>query len=161
MKTDLPKKQSRLTLKSMFVYMMESGYQPVFECNNIQFEIGEDTAVVEHKEDVLSVRLFYTIDEEEYDLFLEASNMAMLKTSAVKIAVLDNMTDLMFCCECMCEDIRDFKRFLPMAVTRLNEALHIHKDEMRKLILATGMASATIPATEGSMAGIGKRKIIS
>ena len=161
MKSDIPKTQSRLTLKSMFVHMMENGYQPVFENDNIQFEIGDDIAVVEHKEDILSVRLFYTIDEDEYDLFLEASNMAMLKTSAVKIAVLDNMTDLMFSCECMCEDIRDFKRFLPMAVTRLKEALHIHKEEMRRLIFATGVASATIPATEGSMAGIGKRKIIS
>ena len=141
--------------------MMENGYNPSFEHTHIQFELGDDTAVVEYNEGLMSVRLFFSIDEDEYDLFLEASNMAMLKSSAVKIAVLDNMTDLMFSCEFLCENIRDFKRFLPQSVDRLKDALNTHKDEMRRLIIASGVVSATIPATDSFMAGIGKRKIIS
>ena len=161
MKPESLKKGSRLTLKSMFMNMMENGYNPSHDGNSIQFELGDDTAVVEYNEDIMSVRLFYSIDEEEYDLFLEASNTAMLKSYAVKAAVLDNMTDLMFSCEFPCENIRDFKRFLPKSVDLLTDALKTHKEEMRRLIIASGVVSATIPATESSMAGIGKRKIIS
>ena len=97
MKTDTPKKRSQLTLRSMFMHMMENGYEPEFEDSHIQFGIGEDTAVIEHREGILSVRLFYSIDEEE----------------------------------------------------------------MKKLIFASGVAAATIPAADISMAGIGKRKIVS
>lgn len=161
MKPESTKRRCSLTLKNIFRHMMESGYNPSFEHTHIQFELGDDTAVVEYNEGLMSVRLFFSIDEDEYDLFLEASNMAMLKSSAVKIAVLDNLTDLMFSCEVLCENIRDFKRFLPQAIDRLKDALNTHKDEMRRLIIASGVASATIPATEISMAGIGKRKIIS
>ena len=161
MKPESTKRSCSLTLKNIFRHMMENGYNPSFEHTHIQFELGDDTAVVEYNEGLMSVRLFFSIDEDEYDLFLEASNMAMLKSSAVKIAVLDNMTDLMFSCEFLCENIRDFKRFLPQSVDRLKDALNTHKDEMRRLIIASGVASATIPATDSSMAGIGKRKIIS
>ena len=161
MKTDTPKKRSQLTLRSMFMHMMENGYEPEFEDSHIQFGIGEDTAVIEHREGILSVRLFYSIDEEEYELFLEASNMTMLRTYSVKVVVLEDMTDLMFSWESACENIRDFKRILPIAVTRLKEAIRIHKEEMKKLIFASGVAAATIPAADISMAGIGKRKIVS
>ena len=161
MKAESTKKGGSLTLKSIFQHMMENGYNPAFESGSIQFELGDDIAVVEYNEGIMSVRLFYTIDEDEYDFFLEASNMAMLKTYAAKVAILDNMTDLMFSCEFPCENIRDFKRFLPKAIDRLKEALKIHKQEMRRLIIASGVVSATIPATDSSMAGIGKRKIIS
>ena len=161
MKAESMEKGGSLTLKSIFKHMMENGYNPSFESGSIQFELGDDIAVVEYNEDIMSVRLFYTIDEDQYDLFLEASNMAMLKSYATKIAVLDNMTDLMFSCEFPCENIRDFKRLLPKAVDRLKDALKTHKEEMRRLIIASGVVSATIPATDSSMAGIGKRKIIS
>ena len=155
------KKGSGLTLKSMFKFMMENGYSPSFESGSIQFDLGSDIAVVEYNEGIMSARLFYTIDEDQYDLFLEASNMAMLKSYATKIAVLDSMTDLMFSCEFPCGNLRDFKRFLPMAIDRLKETIKIHKEEMRRLIIASGVVSATIPATDNSMAGTGKRKIIS
>ena len=161
MKPESVKKHSSITLKNIFMHMMENGYEPSFEENHIQFGIGEDTAVVQYEEGIMSVRLFYSIDEDEYDLFLEASNMTMLKTYAVKAAVLDNMTDLLFSCEFLCDDIRDFRRYLPMAVDMLKKALKIHKEEMRKLIIASGLVSTTIPAADVSTAGIGKRKIIS
>ena len=161
MKAESTKKHRCLTLNNIFRHMMEKGYNPTYEQTHIQFGIGDDTAVLEYNGNILTVRLFFMIDEDEYDMFLEASNMAMLKTYAVKAAVLDDMSDLMFSCEFMCENIRDFERFLPCAISLLKEALRAHKDEMRRLILASGVASATIPATEGSMAGIGKRKIIS
>lgn len=161
MKAESIEKGSSLILTSMFKFMMEKGYNPSFESGSIQFKLGDDIAVVEYNKGITSVRLFYTIDEDEYDLFLEASNMAMLKSYATKIAVLDNMTDLMFSCEFPCENIRDFKRFLPKSVDLLTDALKTHKEEMRRLIIASGVVSATIPATDSSMAGIGKRKIIS
>lgn len=161
MKNESTGKHSGLTLKSIFRHMMENGYSPSFEQTHIQFELDNDTAIVEYQEGIISVRLFYLIDEEEYDLFLEASNMTMLKTYAVKAAVLEDMTDLIFSCEFLCDNIRDFKRFLPQAIDRLKYAVKTHKNEMKKLIIASGVASATIPAADVSMAGIGKRKIIS
>ena len=55
--------------------MMEDGYYPVFEQTHIQFGMDDNIAVVEYEEGILSVRLFFSIDEEAYDLFLEACNI--------------------------------------------------------------------------------------
>ena len=149
-------------MKSIFRCMMEDGYYPTFEDSHIQFGMGDNIAVVEYDEDIISVRLFFSIDESAYDFFLEASNMTMLETYAVKSAVLDDMENIMFSCELMCDNLREFRKFFPRAIARLNEALTIHKAEMKKLILASEVASRTIPATEDSIAGISKnRKILS
>ena len=139
---------------------MEDGYYPVFEKTHIQFSIDENVAILEYDEDIVSVRLFFSIDEEAYEVFLEASNSTMLNTYAVKPAILNDMKNIMFSCEFMCDNIRDFKRFLPRSISRLKEALDTHKIEIKKLILAGQMASATIPATEDSIAGIEKRRKI-
>jgi len=86
----------------------------------------------------------------------------MLDTYTVKSAILDDMTNIMFSCEIMCDNLREFRKFFPRAVDRLSEALVTHKAEMKKLILANEVVSRTIPATEESMAGISKtRKILS
>lgn len=140
--------------------MMEDGYYPVFEQDHIQFGMDDNIAVVEYEEDILSVRLFFSIEEEAYDLFLEASNMTMLETFCIKPAVLDDMTDIMFSCEICCDNIRDFRRFFPRACDRLREALAVHKSKMKKLILASEVANATLPAKDESMTGSG-RKLLS
>ena len=151
-----------MKLINIFRWMMEEGYYPEYELKHIQFNIDDDTAVLEYYEDIISVRVFFTIEEEAYDLFLEASNSTMLETYAVKPAVLDNMTNLMFSCEFMCDNMQDFRRFFPRAINRIKEAVAAHKSEMKKLILASEVASATIPATDESMTGIDiRRKVLS
>lgn len=152
----------QIKLRGIFKQMMEDGYYPVFEKTHIQFGLDDNIAVLEYDEDIVSVRLFFSIDEEAYEVFLEASNSTMIDTYAVKPAILNDMKNIMFSCEFMCDSIRDFKRFFPRAIDRLREALECHKAEMKKLFLASHMASATIPATDDSIAGIDKRhKILS
>ena len=140
--------------------MMEEGYYPTFEQTHIQFGMDDNIAVVEYEEGILAVRLFFTIDEDAYDLILEASNLTMLETYAVKSAILDDMKSLMFSCEIMCDNLREFRKLFPRSVSRLSEALTIHKAEVKKMILASEVASATIPATDGAMTGT-VRKILS
>ncbi len=149
-----------LNLKSIFRCMMEDGYYPSFERTHIQFGIDDNIAVVEYEEDVLSVRLFFSIDEEAYGLFLEASNITMVETYAVKPAVLDDMKNIMFSCEFPCDTVKEFRKFFPRAIAFLNEALSSHKAAMRKLVLAGEMAAKTIPATDEIVTGT-SRKILS
>ena len=144
-------------LRNIFRHMMENGYYPVYEQTHIQFDIDDNIAVVEYNEDIVSVRLFFSIDEDSYDLFLEASNMMMLKTYVIKPVILDDMTNIMFSGEFICDNMRDFKRQFPRIVGRLKEALNVHKAEMKKLIIASEVVSATIPATDDYAAGIGIR----
>ena len=149
-----------LNLKSIVRCMMEDGYYPSFEQTHIQFELDDNTAVVEYEEGILSVRLFFSIDEEAYVLFLEASNLTMIETYAVKPAVLDDMKNIMFSCEFPCDTTKEFRKFFPRAVTFLNEALNSHQAAMRKLVLAGEMAAKTIPATDEIVTGT-SRKILS
>ena len=160
MKNNSPQKAHSLSLRSIFRCMMEDGYYPVFEKTHIQFGLEDNIAVVEHEEGILSVRLFFSIEEDTYDLFLEASNMTMLKTFMVKPAVLDDMKNFMFSCEMYCDNVRDFRRFFPRACESVKEALAAHKSEMKKLILANEVANTTIPARDGSVTGI-VRKLLS
>lgn len=160
MKPNSPQMTPSLNMRSIFRCMMEEGYYPVFEQTHIQFGMDDNIAVVEYEEGILSVRLFFSIDEEAYDLFLEACNLTMLETYIVKPALLDDMKNLMFSCEMMCDNLREFRKFFPRAVARLKEALTIHKAEMKKMILASEVASATVPAADDAMAGT-VRKILS
>ena len=130
MEKSLNRKGHSLNMKSIFRCMMEDGYYPTFEDSHIQFGMGDNIAVVEYDEDIISVRLFFSVDESAYDFFLEASNMTMLETYAVKSAVLDDMENIMFSCELMCDNLREFRKFFPRAIARLNEALTIHKAEI-------------------------------
>ena len=140
-------KSQCLCMVDIFRCMMEDGYYPSFEENHIQFDLDGNTAVVTYDEDILAVRVFFSIDEEEYGMFLETSNLTMLETYAVKPAVLDDMSSLMFSCEVMCDNVRDFRRFFNRALERLRNAMRVHKNEMRKLVIASEIA-AKIPASE-------------
>ena len=160
MKTNSPQKAPSLNLRSIFRCMMEDGYYPVYEQTHIQFGIEDNIAVVEYEEGILSVRLFFSIDEDMHDLFLEASNMTMLKTFIVKPAILDDMTNVMFSCELFCDNIRDFRRFFPRACDRVREALSAHKAEMKKFIMANEVANTALPARDETMTG-STRKLLS
>lgn len=150
------KKKSTLTMRSMFRAMMEGGYYPQFNKTHILFNMDDNIAVVEYEECVMSVRLFFTIEEEAYELFLEASNSAMLETFAVKPVVMDDMKTIMFSCETLCDNLREFRKFLPRCIRLLEESLITHKAEMKKLVKAEENAAKKIPATDdySSMTGI-------
>ena len=154
-----PKKPS-LSLRSIFRSMMEDGYYPTFEKTHIQFGLEDNIAVVEYEERVVSVRLFFSIEEDAYELFLEASNMAMSETYAVKPVILDDMKNIMFSCEMLCDNLREFRKFIPWAAERLNEAITVHRCKMKRLVMASEIASHTIPATDDFVTGTG-RKILS
>lgn len=162
MKTDDKKKPS-LNLRNIFRCMMEDGYYPVFEKTHIQFGMDDNIAVVEYDEGILAVRLFFSIEEEAYDLFLEASNSMMMYNWSVKAVILEDMKNIMFGCEIPCDNVREFRKFFPRCIEMLAEGLRSHKAEMRKMILADQVASTTIPATDEvtAVTGTGKRKILS
>lgn len=156
-------RRGSLTMRSIFRYMMEDGYYPVYEKSHILFDIGDNTAVVEYNEGILSIRLFFSIEEDAYDLFLEASNSSMLETFIVKPAILQDMKNIMFSFETICESKKDFRRFFSRGIEYLEESIRAHKSEMKKLVLAEEILTRTIPATDDiSMTGINKSvKILS
>lgn len=137
-----------LNIRKIFRYMMEEGYYPVYEKTHILFNIDDNVAVVEYDEEILSVRVFFSIEEDAYDLFLEASNATMVGTYLVKPAILDDMKNIMFSCEMMCDNLRELKKFMPKGISRIKEALEVHKSEMKSLILAENVSSAAISAAE-------------
>ena len=157
MKTKSPIQAQSLSMKSIFKYMMEEGYYPEFEYSHIQFDLDGNIAVVDTEEGFVSLRIFFSIDKEDYDLFLEASNSTMLKTFAIKPAVMDDMENIVFSHEFFCENLRDLKRFFPRAIETMKDALNTHKNEMRKAVMSKGALSKSIPATDESVTGIVKK----
>lgn len=152
-----------MSIRSIFRCMMEEGYYPTFEKTHIQFGLDNNIAVVEYEEGILAVRIFFSIEEEAYDLFLEASNQMMMYNYTVKAVVMDDMKNIMFGCEIPCSTICQFRKFLPRCIDLLREALRFHKAEMRKLIIEDHITSKKLPATDepSSIAGSSKRKILS
>ena len=140
--------KTSLDMRSIFRCMMEEGYYPEYEKTHILFGMDSDTAVVEYEEGILSIRVFFSIEEDAYDLFLEASNAVMAESLMVKTAILDDMKNIMFSCETLCTTVSEFRKFFPIAIARLKEAIMLHKAEMKRLILAEKVSSATISAAE-------------
>lgn len=140
--------RNSLNMRSIFRCMMEGGYYPKYEDTYILFNIDENMAVVEYEEGILSIRIFFSIEEDAFDLFLEASNATMLESFIVKPAVTENMKNIMFSCEMICSNVREFRKFFPLGIHHLKEAVRMHKMEMKRLILAEKISSATISATE-------------
>ena len=91
-------------------------------------------------------------------MFLEADNETMMKAFVVKPVVKDDMTNLMFSCEILCDTVREFRKFFPRSIRLLRDALNQHRTEMRKLMLAHEVASKTIPATDDWMSMAGNKK---
>lgn len=151
MKSDTEKKSGRsLNMTGIFRCMMEDGYYPIYEKTHIVFGLDDNLAIVEYEEGVLSVRLFFSIDAETYPLFLEAANETMLKAFIVKPVVLDDMKNLMFSCETLCDTVREFRKFFPRCIELLREALRQHKSEMKKLLLAESITLKRFQTKEES-----------
>ena len=137
-----------LNLRKIFRYMMEEGYYPRYDSSYIEFKIDDNSAVVEYEEGVLSIRVFFTVDEDDYDLLLEASNISMIETFMVKPALLRNMKSIMFSFEMMCDNIREFRKFFPRGIEHLQNTILTHREEAGKLAMAEKKSSATFVATE-------------
>lgn len=155
MKKQIENKSGRsLNMMRIFRCMMEGGYYPIYETTHIVFGLDDNLAIVEYEDGVLSVRLFFSIEEDMYPIFLEASNETMMTTFAVKPVILGDMKNLMFSCETLCDNIREFKKFFPRSIDLIREALKRHRAEMKK----------TIPAKDEypSMAGsVKSNKVVS
>lgn len=155
MKNELNKKKE-LAMRNIFRHMMENGYDPVYQDSYIMFDMDDNTSVLEYDGEILSIRTFFTIDEEEYDMFLEASNYAMINTKMIKPVIMENMTNIMFSCETLCDNMADVKRFLPKMVKLSKEGLKAHKNEMRELLQTTNIMSQKMPASEDSFFETGR-----
>lgn len=121
-------------MKHIFMYMMEEGYYPSYEITHILFEFEDNPAILEYTSGVLTIRIFFTIEEETFNIFLEASNSTMSETACVKPVVLEDRQTLMFSSETLCDNMRDFKKFLPRLLKNLKDALQVHKREMKNLL---------------------------
>lgn len=143
-------------MRKIFRYMMENGYYPTYGDNYILFDIDSNTSVLEYEDGVLTVRTFFSIDEECYDMFLEASNHTMIRSFMIKPAVVEDMQSIMFSCETLCMNMSDFKRFLPKMRDKIRQGVDIHKNEMRKLIKATEMMSRKKPVMDEMIVQTGK-----
>jgi len=135
----------KLSMRTIFRCMMEEGFYPTFEKTHILFGIDDNLGVVEYEEGILSIRLFFSIEEEFRELFIDASNIMMEQSYAVKSVVLDDMKNIMFSCEFPCDTEKEFRKFFPRAIGLISEALDIHKEEMKKLILAESVTKTAIP----------------
>lgn len=151
-------------MRSMFRAMMEEGYYPYFNKTHIMFNHDDNMVIVEHANGILCLRLFFSIEEEAYDLFLEASNQTMLNTFVTKPVLMDDMKTIMFSCETFCDNIREFRKLFPRCIHLIDESIAAHRKEMKKLVLAEETVSKTIPASDewSSLAGTLKsQKILS
>ena len=156
-------KTHSLTMRRIFTYMMENGYLPTFEDDYILFDINDNTSVLDYEAGVLTLRTFYTIDKEGYEIFLEASNYAMLKSSMIKPVIMEDMKSIMFSCETFCDNMGDFRRFFPRMVDYTKKGLEVHKNEMRELIKATEMMTRKMPAIDDQVVetGMSRSKLLS
>lgn len=157
-KTQKTMRRKTLTMRTIFRHMMEDGYYPQLENSHILFNIDDNTAVLEYEENVLSIRIFFTIEKEAYEMFLDASNSSMMETFLVKPVILDDMRNIMFSFETLCDTERDFVRFFSRGLSRLSEAVTIHKAEMKKLILSNEVASAALTQQEETSLNINVKR---
>jgi hypothetical protein len=160
---DYDMKTHSLTMRNIFAYMMENGYSPNFEDGYILFDIDDNTSVLEYENGVLTLRTFFTIDKEGYEMFLEASNFAMIKSFMIKPVIMEDMNSIMFSCETFCQTMGDFKRFFPLMIEYLRKGMTVHKTEMRELLKAVEMLSYKKPAADEQIVetGIARGKLLS
>ena len=64
MKKTQENKRSSLNYTGIFQYLMEEGYFPRFELTHILFEYEDNTAMLEYKDGMMCIRVFFSIDEE-------------------------------------------------------------------------------------------------
>ena len=126
-------------------------------------EAGTPVSRILNENGILTLRTFFTIDEDGYDIFLEASNSAMVKSYMVKPVIMEDMKSIMFSCETFCSSLRDFKRFFPKMIEYSVKGLQVHKNEMRMLLEATDMLGQQMPAIDEQVieTGMARGKLLS
>lgn len=145
-------------MKNIFRYLMENGFEPVYEEDFITFNSDDNISILELSNNILSIRTFFTIEEDDYDIFLEASNNSMLRSSLMKAVIMEDMQSIMFSCECLCENMNDFNRFFPRLITLSKQGLQAHRNEMKELIKAADISSKKMPASEEMFFETGKTR---
>lgn len=138
----------KLSLRSIFRCMMEDGYCPEYEKQYITFCIDDNIGVVGYEEGILFIRIVFSIDKESYEIFLEASNIAMQRSYGVKAVTFEESGNIMFSCEFPCNTESVFRKSMARGVELLREAIKVHKEEMKRILLADSIASHIFPAQE-------------
>ena len=115
---------------------MEDGYYPKYEKSHLLFYIDGDMTVLEYENNILVMRILFSIDEKDYNVFLEASNTVMMNTLTVKTVMPEDRKSIIFSCETMCDNKKSLRKFLPAMISNLKDAMNLHREEMRKQILA-------------------------
>ena len=116
-------------------YMMEEGYYPKYEKTQLLFYIDGNITLLEYENDILVMRVFFSINEDDFNLFMEVSDTVMLNTHTVKALVTHNKKSIMFCCETMCDNRKSLRKFLPAMISNLKAAMNQHREQMRMQIL--------------------------
>lgn len=119
---------------NIFKFLMEEGYYPTYEKTHIIFNLDDNLATLEYEAGVMTIRIFFSIEEETREMFLDAANYTMAGSICVKPVILEDKKTLMFCAETMCDNIREFKKFFPRSVGYIRDALHIHRHKMKSLL---------------------------
>lgn len=102
---------------------MEDGYYPVYRKTYITFSIGDDTAVLEYNQGILTLKIFFSIDDEYAALLLTAANTIMQSSPTIKSLMDEDGKNIIFSCETFCTSKRDFRKILPAMISMLQEAL--------------------------------------
>ena len=116
-------------------YMMEEGYYPKYEKTQLLFYIDGNMTLLEYENDILVMRVFFSINEDDFNLFMEVSDTVMLNTHTVKALVTHDRKSIMFCCETMCDNRKSLRKFLPAMISNLKDAMNRHREQMRMQIL--------------------------
>lgn len=114
--------------------MMEDGFYPHLEKNHVLFNIDDNLATLEYEAGIMTVRIFFSIDEDSYEMFLKAGNATMTGTIGVKPVVLGERKILMFSSETMCDTLKEFRKFLPKSIELIRDAVTVHRHEMKSLL---------------------------
>lgn len=115
--------------------MMEEGYYPKYEKTQLLFYIDRNMTLLEYENDILVMRVFFSINEDDFNLFMEVSDTVMLNTHTVKALVTHDRKSIMFCCETMCDNRKSLRKFLPAMISNLKAAMNQHREQMRMQIL--------------------------
>ena len=123
----------RFGIKSVCRCLMEEGYYPHLDGGYVTVRLNDNIYILEYEEGIISVMLLFSVDEEAYTSFLQASNAMHFKCTTVKAVMLDDHESLIFRSEFFCDSVRQFRKFFPRSVEMLDEAVTVHRMEMKNL----------------------------
>ncbi|MBO5418673.1 MAG: hypothetical protein J6A22_01190 [Bacteroidales bacterium] len=123
----------RFGIRSLCRCLMEEGYHPNLEDGYVSVYLNDNVYILEYGEGIVSVMLFFSVDEEACFSFMQASNVMHLKCTTVKAVMLDDNESLMFRSEFFCNTVRQFRKFFPRSIEMLDDAVTVHRMEMKNL----------------------------